>query len=199
MIRYSYGYTLLKLFSRILHVNLCYKRTRTMPKKAFTRVSLVHTSTSSLSLLDNFWFTCSRIVQVFLINCSFSWVGIGAQPDLKLLSSWDLSFLSFSIPTLVYSPLRPKQCLHKLSQSSWENNRTHCIHQLYSTHATLTQLDQNFHLCTSPLMTDSVTVHIWKRKECLQNRLHSVAFFSHPQRSLWHWKRGCAAASGAES
>lgn len=98
-------------------------------------------------------------------------------------------FLRSFLPVLLYSylgisPLRPKQCLHKLSQSSWENNRTHCIHQLYSTHATLTQLDQNFHLCTSPLMTDSVTVHIWKRKECLQNRLHSVAFFSHPQRSL---------------
>lgn len=99
---------------------------------------------------------------------------------------------------LAISPLRPKQCLHKLSQSSWENNRTYCIHQLYTSHATFTYLAQNFHLCTSSLRTASVTVHIWKRKECLQSGLHSVAFFSHPQRSLQHRKRGCAAGSGAE-
>lgn len=47
-------------------------------------------------------------------------------------------------------------------------------------------------------MTDSVTVHTWKRKEHLQSELHSVAFFSHPQRSSQHRKRSCAAGFGVE-
>lgn len=45
---------------------------------------------------------------------------------------------------------------------------------------------------------DSVTVHIWKRKEHLQSGLHSVAFFSHPQRSSQHRKRGYAAGCVVE-
>lgn len=52
-------YTLLKLFSRILHLTLCYESQNTVPKKALTHVSLVQ------GLLDSFWFTCSRIRQVF--------------------------------------------------------------------------------------------------------------------------------------
>lgn len=86
-----------------------------MSKKALTCISLVHTSTSSLSRLDSFWFICLRIIQVFKINCSFSWVGVGAQLDCKLLSSWDLFFLS-QFPTLFLSWYIPSEAKTMLTQ-----------------------------------------------------------------------------------
>lgn len=114
------------------------------------------------------------------------------QPHTVVFLSFLPSCPNFHLYSyLATSPLRPKQCLHKLSQSDWENNRTYCIVQVCTSvppsHIQLTALP----LCTSSLMT-VWQVNIWKRKEHVQSGLHSRALFSHPQGPSQQGKRGSA-------
>lgn len=88
------------------------------------------------------------------------------------------------------SPLRPNQCLHKLSQSSWENNRTYCIRQLYTSHATFTYLAQNFHLFTSN-DRQSDSPHLEEKGTFTKWTAFSGFLFSSPKIFTTQEKRMC--------
>lgn len=114
------------------------------------------------------------------------------------MSSWTPSF-PLQFPSLFLSclTLKPKQCLHNLSQSSPENSRMFCILQICISmplsHIQPTALP----LCTSPLRTGSVmNPHLEETGTFLWTNV--VAFFSCAPGPSQHGKTGCTASHGAE-
>lgn len=88
------------LFSRILHLTLCYKRTKTNAQESFKSYIIC---TRSLSLLD-FWFTYSRIIQCFKSIVPFlSRSRCTTRPQTAVFLRFFLPVpISISIPILVY-------------------------------------------------------------------------------------------------